>query len=290
MSERNTNTKRHHSNLAFMLIEWLTQLSYTTLFTIWTLMALGFGAAYFGMSYMPHSVHSPTDLANIADPLTRFANALYYSIITATSTGYGDITPQGISKLLASVQSITALLVFAIFVTKLVSHQQEVTLTEVHRLTFEDVFHNTREGFYICRKDFDHAITYAEQNNALNMEHWENIVIAYRHMQTLFEEIPDFYENDKHRYTIDLKREQLLLESAHRTLHRINVMLDTFSKHNIDWVSHERSMKEMQELVDIVTNITPLWRERSPYETMESFEDILQMKERMHLKIMNQIS
>jgi len=282
--------KNHRGNLAFIFIEWLTKLSYTTLFTLWMTMALGFGAIYFGMSYVGTSAHSPTDLANIADPLVRFANAMYYSIITATSTGYGDITPQGISKLFAAVQSITALLVFAIFVTKLVSHQQELTLTEVHRLTFEDVFHNTREGFYICRKDFDHAIAHAEKHGELDIEHWENMVIAYRHLQTLFEEIPDFYANDTHRYTIDAKREQLLLESAHRTFHRINVMLDTFSKEGIDWVSHERSMKELQELVNIITDITPLWQKSSPYNMMESFEDILQMKERMHLKIMTSIS
>ncbi|MBT5236889.1 hypothetical protein HOL63_00785 [Candidatus Peregrinibacteria bacterium] len=285
---KNKNT--HSSNLAFAFIEWLTGLSYTTLFTVWLLMAVGFGAAYFGMSYVGESTHSPTDLAEIADPFYRFANAMYYSIITATSTGYGDITPQGISKLFAAVQSITALLVFAIFVTKLVSHQQELTLTEVHRLTFEDVFHNTREGFYICRKDFDHAIAHAEKNGTIDFEHWENIVIAYRHLQTLFEEIPDFYANDMHNYTIDIKREQLLAESAHRTLHRINVMLDTFSSKDIEWATHERSMKELQELVNVISTITPLWEERSPYDLMESFADILQMKERMHLKIMQNIN
>ena len=279
----------NHRNLAFIFIEWLTGLSYTTLFTLWGAMALGFGVAYFGMSYIGESSHSPTDLANIADPLVRFANAMYYSIITATSTGYGDITPQGFSKFLAALQSITALLVFAIFVTKLVSHQQEVTLTEVHRLTFEDVFHNTREGFYICRKDFDHAIAHAKEEGGLDVEHWENIVIAYRHLQTLFEEIPDFYANDSHRYTIDAKREQLLLESAHRTFHRINMMLDTFSRKGIDWVSHERSMNALQELVSTITDITPLWQKSSPYDVMESFEDILQMKERMHLKILQSI-
>ena len=289
MPKPNINTKNKSSNIAFILIEWLTGLTYTTLFTIWTLMAIGFACAYFGMSYVGESGHSPTDLANIADPMHRFFNALYYSIITATSTGYGDITPQGFSKALAAIQSISALLVFAIFVTKLVSHQQELTLTEVHRLTFEDVFHNTREGFYICRKDFDHAIAHAEKNGELDVEHWENIVIAYRHLQTLFEEIPDFYANGTHNYTIDVKREQLLVESAHRTLHRINVMLDTFSSKDIDWANHERSIKQLQNLVDIITQITPLWEERSPYEMMESFTDILQMKERMHLKIIQSL-
>ena len=253
-------------------------------------MAVIFAIAYFGLSYMGAGLeHAPTSLANISDPAIRFANALYYSIITATSTGYGDITPEGFSKVLASMQSISALLVFAIFVTKLVSHQQEVTLTEVHRLTFEDVFHNTREGMYIARKDFDHVMREAKEKGAIDTEHWENMIIAFRQLQTIFEEIPDFYENEVHHYTIDEKREQLLLEAVHRTLHRINQMFDVLSAKGIDWFSREDVMREVKELVSIMTKITPLWKERSPYEAHEAFEDILQMKERMHLKILKTI-
>ena len=44
-------------------------------------------------------------------------------------------------------------------------------------------------------------------------------------------------------------------------------------------------MKELRELTKIVAEITPLWKERSPYEALEAFEDIIQMKERVHLKI-----
>ncbi len=275
---------------AFIIIELLTSLSYTTLFTIWSCMAVLFAAAYFGLSYMGSGIeHAPTSLANIADPAMRFANALYYSIITATSTGYGDITPEGFSKVLASIQSISALLVFAIFVTKLVSHQQEMTLTEVHRLTFEDVFHNTREGMYIARKDFDHIMREVEKHEKIDNEHWENMIIAFRQLQTLFEEIPDFYENEIHHYNLDEKREQLLLEAAHRTLHRVNQTFDVLSAHDIDWVSHEDLMKEVNELVRIVNEVTKLWKTRSPYEAHEAFEDIIQMKERMHLKILKTI-
>lgn len=278
---------RHHRALAF--IEKLSSYSYGTLFTIWASMAVGFACTYFAMTFVGDGGQAPTGLLGVEPLFIRFMDALYFSIITATSTGYGDITPVGVSRVLASIQSISALLVFAVFVTKLVSHQQELTLTEVHRLTFEDVFHNTREGMFIARKDLDHIIRMVEKEGKLDAEHWENLNIAYRQLQSLFEEIPDFYENEIHHYTIDERREQLLLEAVHRTLHRINQTLDVMSAHGIDWVSQERSMKELQTLVHMVTEITPLWQERSPYEAHESFEDILQMKERMHLKVMKSV-
>lgn len=265
-------------------MEVLSSLPYSTLFGIWLLLALFFATAYFGLTYANGGAHAPTGMQDFT-MIERFFNSLYFSIITATSTGYGDITPQGFSKVLASLQSISALLVFAIFVTKLVSHHQEITLTEVHRLTFEDVFHNTREGMFICRKDFDHIIEVAQQEGALTEHLWKNLTSAYRHLQTLFEEIPDFYQNEMHRYTIDEKREQLLLEAAHRTLHRLNTMLDVFSKKGIDWEGHAESVKELQVLVEIVAKVTPLWHERSPYEDPEAFADIVQLKESMHSKM-----
>lgn len=281
--------KEQHKNTTVRLMEWFGSMRYGTLFGVWISMAMFFGVLYFALSFIGEGQHAPTAL--YGDPIVHRAfNALYYSIITATSTGYGDITPQGFSKVLACLQSISALFVFAVFVTKLVSHQQEMTLSEVHRLTFEDIFHNTREGLFICRKDFDHIIKDVTNSGKMSEESWANLTTAYKQLQSLFEEIPDFYENEIHSYTIDKRREQLLLEGAHRTLHRINQVLDTLSSHNINWVAHEESMNELQDLAKIVTSITPLWKERSPYEATEAFADILQMKERMHQKITRSIS
>ena len=271
------------------LMEKLTKLNYSKLFAIWASMVFIFAFLYFFLSFIGNGEHGPSQIHEM-DAWHRFYNALYYSVITATSTGYGDITPHGISKIVASLQSISALMVFAVFVTKLVSHQQEMTLNEVHRLTFEDVFHNTREGMFIARKDFDHIIGSLNDGHGMSNDDWENLIIAYRQLQTLFEEIPDFYQNEIHRYTIDQKREDLLLEASHRTLHRINQLMDVMSKYSVDWVSHEASMKELKELVRIVSDVTPIWKERSPYEAMEAFEDILQMKDRMHLKVLNAIA
>lgn len=269
-------------------MEKLTKLNYSTLFVIWLGMALFFAFAYFGLSFIGDGEHGPSQIHDMA-PVWRFYNALYYSVITATSTGYGDITPHGLSKIVASLQSISALFIFALFVTKLVSHQQEVTLNEVHRMAFEDMFHNTREGMYIARKDFDHVMRLLKKNESIDVEHWENITTAYRQLQTLLEEIPDFYENEVHKYTIDKNRENLLLEAVHRTLHRINQMLDLMSQKNVNWIEHETSMRELGKLVAIINRITPIWKERSPHEAYESFEDILEMKDRMHLKILKSI-
>lgn len=269
--------KKHHT--VFRIIDRLTQLSYTTLLLLWLFLAICFAAAYFLLAvYIP--VHGPTQLQSDPTLGIMFLDSLYYSIITATSTGYGDIVPQGYSKLLASIQSIMALLIWAIFVTKLVSYRQEEAIKEVHRLTFEDVFHNSREGFFIMRKDFDRIIEDAQQNGTLTEDHWMDLVIAYRQGQSLLQEIPDFYaDDDQHIYTLDRRREQILHESVHRTLHRLNEMLNVLSRCNVDWTSHEESMTELKDLMKVVDEMTPRWQQESPYT--EPFEDILHLNSKI---------
>ena len=71
----------------------------------------------------------------------------------------------------------------------------------------------------------------------------------------------------------------MLHEAVHRTLHRINHMLDAFSKNGISWIDNEGSMNELQELMNIVKTATPIWQQKSPYEKQEAFADILRLKD-----------
>ncbi|MDD4628247.1 MAG: potassium channel family protein [Candidatus Peribacteraceae bacterium] len=270
----NNHTAPHHR-----VIAGITRLPYSTLFSLWVLLAALFAVAYALLATFSPA-NAPPQLLGLS-PLTRLGDSIYFSVITATSTGYGDIFPMGFSKALASIQSISALFIFATFVTKLVSQQQEIAVKQMHRLTYEDVFHNTREGLYIIRKDFDRIIDKLERKEHLISEDWEDLAAAYKQGQSLLLEIPDFYSSeDAALYTIDERREQLLMEAVHRTLHRINHLIDACSLAEVDWTAHPESAKELKELLKVVDVVTPLWRESSPYQKHESFETVLRLKER----------
>ena len=74
----------------------------------------------------------------VGTDLKGFASALYFSFVTATSIGYGDIVPVGGARIIAVAEAITALLVFGAVVAKFVSHRQEELVSEIHRVTFEE--------------------------------------------------------------------------------------------------------------------------------------------------------
>src|SRR3989344_671899 len=273
-SKEESPRKKTKPTQLFSVMEYIPDLSYPTLCLTWIFISIGFGALYFILSYVAGQ-HGPTVLGEISNPWYRFLNALYYSIITATSLGYGDIVPQGISKALASIQSIFALFVFAVLVTKLVSHRQEIALADVHRLTFEESFHNIREEFFIVRKDLDRIIHNAEEHKSLAAELWEDIVTALRRCQTLLKEVPHFYGEDYDHYTIDSVREELLLASIHRTLNRINTLLDALSAEGIPWIEQRACVDELCALVHTARTITPLWKEHSPHNQKEAFEELI---------------
>lgn len=272
-------TKRH---LAFL--EQLSESTYPELFLMWLMVNVVCAVIYFALASV-HSPSSPTGLPDM-DTASRLFNSLYFSIVTGTSVGYGDIVPEGFSKVLAMGQALLSLLIFAIFVTKLVSRRQETALQEVHRMTSEGIFYNIRQGLFLVRKDFDILIHEVENRKELSEQEWEILTTAYLQAQNLIEDIPNLYNGQGHDlYLIDVKRESLLFEAIHRTIRRIDKLLQVMQKNGIDWHDHKESMHELQVLMHIIDDITPLWRERSPYQNMDSFEDIMNVSKHLHDRI-----
>jgi len=268
-----------------LTIEKLTQQSYARLFLIWLSMAFLFGLLYF-LLFILSPANSPHPIDPKSSLGSKFFNSLYYSIITATSTGYGDIVPSGFSKLLASAQSFIALVVFAIFVTKLVSYKQELALREMHKLMFEDVFHNVREGLYVVRKDCDRFIRHVKNNHTITTEDWDDLTISYLHAQSLLQKIPQFYgENESQTgfYTIDRNREVLLHDAAQRTLMKIEQMNTIFLKAKVPWLEQESVVKQLRRTVELVDTILLDWGKESPHK--RDFADILEINEAIKAQI-----
>lgn len=64
--------------------------------------------------------------------------SLYFSFVTATSLGFGDVVPLGFMRAIAIVEAVLGLLIFGAVVSKLVSRRQEQIISEIHQIAFED--------------------------------------------------------------------------------------------------------------------------------------------------------
>lgn len=179
------------------------------------------------MSYIPG--HGPTTLDAISDPVQRFLDALYFSVITGATVGYGDILPLGISRFFAALEGIVSFVLLAVFVSKLASRKQDAAILHIQSLSEDASFNNIRHGLFVARKDLDVLIKKVhERGEQLSDKDWRNLRTAFRQMQIFIRNIPHFYTARRHQGGIDADREQLLLDSVDRTLRRVTEALDLF--------------------------------------------------------------
>jgi hypothetical protein len=262
-------------------IDTVSDLSYTTLFTLWGSSIIVFALSYALLSYIPG--HGPIGIDGSFS--LRIANSLYYSVITATNTGYGDIAPLGASRALAATQSIAELFLFALFIAKLVSRRQDASLSEVHKLTFELSFHTIRESFYLARKDFDCMMEAAREGRSFSASDWERIAIAYQHIGSLMQDVPNFYAVTSDLYIIDPRREILLLEAVLRTMLRLEAMLEEMEKNGVTWRADTECLKELSEMLASFEEIVPVWREHAHVPAHADFSAIAASLETIHRRV-----
>jgi hypothetical protein len=75
--------------------------------------------------------------------------AIYFSTVTATSVGFGDVVPLGILRLAAILEGASGLLVFGIIVSKLVSRRQEELVEDTHHIAFEERLGRVRTNLHL---------------------------------------------------------------------------------------------------------------------------------------------
>lgn len=67
-----------------------------------------------------------------SDKDLNILSALYFSIITFSSLGYGDICPMGLGRLVASIEVLLGLIMMAIFIGKIASEKQAIMMRLVY--------------------------------------------------------------------------------------------------------------------------------------------------------------
>ncbi len=124
---------RQWGNALFDLIE---SLSPARIFFVWLGMIVLCGLLYWltGFSRHPGLVDSGEPIAGTFEGLL---SALYFSFVTTTSVGYGDVLPLGPARILSIFEAVTGLLIFGALVAKFVSRRQDELVRDIYSVTFE---------------------------------------------------------------------------------------------------------------------------------------------------------
>jgi hypothetical protein len=253
-------------------VDSLVRLSYPQLFFVYTLGILACAAGYWVLyTYAPS--HGPTLPAG--EPWEIALNAIYFSLVTALSIGYGDIVPLGASKILAMAEAMGALFVFGILVSKPISYRQELALSQVHSLTFNDALISIREGLFVVRRDMQAIAEHAAEHGKLTKKDWKNLIVAYRHYCVLLENMQEFYPEDTTGiYEMSAKRELLLLDATQRTLDRIAETLSVLQAANISHKEFQEADAEFQWVQQGNVELLSRLERKSPHKHRAKLEKL----------------
>jgi Ion channel len=113
------------------------RLSTTGVFAIWLALILICGMVYWFSGFAGHPSLSEGG-RTVAPGRDGLWTAIYFSFVTATSVGYGDVLPVGGARILAVAEAAGGLMIFGLLVAKFVSHRQDILVRQIHGVTFEE--------------------------------------------------------------------------------------------------------------------------------------------------------
>jgi len=141
------------SSWSSRFIDALAERSVGALFWLWLEIVLGCGLAYWLIASLFPQFALMSNGAPIPGGLPGLLPALYFSAVTATSIGYGDIVPAGVARVLAVGEGIAGLILFGCVVSKFVSRRQEELIGQIHRIAFEDRLGRVRTNLLLVRTE-----------------------------------------------------------------------------------------------------------------------------------------
>ncbi len=214
------------------LYQYFDRVSFGQIFLIWILIIILFGLLYHfyanSANYLkPTQTHLPIDMID----------AIYFSFITATSTGFGDIVPIGLNRVIALVEVIIGLTLFAMVTSKLVSIKQESILNEIYDIALTERINRLRSSLYLFRTDIYRLIMQVEEGSMKKRESnliWTN----FSFYDDILNEINRLYKS-KRKGTfvkdIDLINTRLFLNSIDQSMSRTLELVNVLDLNEVDW-------------------------------------------------------
>lgn len=234
------------------LLSWIDRISFFHVFLIWIGSITLFGFIYyFGTTNNSYLIQTQLQI-----PVTSIYEHIYFSFITATSTGFGDVTPKGIFQALAITEVVLGLVMLAIVTSKLVSVKQNVILTEVYEISFNEKLNRLRSSFALFRLNINKVISDIEERKIKAREARGSLIHFATLQETLKEISQLFIQSRKSTYIkiIDTVSAENLLISILRSLSRVNDFLSAITEYKIE-IHPEVTDKSLHQIIKLTERI-----------------------------------
>lgn len=208
-------------------------LGFIQILSIWALVVVIFGFVYtFFTSETSFLLHNAQQTV-----VYDVFETIYFSFITATTTGFGDIIPYGGFKLVAILEVISGLLLLAVVTSKLVSIKQNVILSEIYEISLYEKVNRLRSSLLLFRQNISKLVSKVEENTIRKREINDAYVYISALEDVLNEVVSLFGKSGKHQFTkeIDSVNTQLIVNSITSSLERLDELLDLMNQRKLEW-------------------------------------------------------
>ncbi|MBN1386052.1 two pore domain potassium channel family protein [Candidatus Woesearchaeota archaeon] len=204
------------------LTRWIDKLTFTRILLLWIIIIILFGIAFYYLhddsSYL---FYTP----DRSIPGTIF-DSIYFSFVTATTTGFGDMIPFGWLKLVAIAEVICGLLLLALVTSKLVSIKQDIILDEIYVLSLNEKTNRLRSSMLLFRQNLDRLLSKVEEGVARKRE-ISNLYLTLSSFEDTLNEIPPLFSKSDNHFikNIDALNAELLAAGVISSFEKLNEAL-----------------------------------------------------------------
>jgi hypothetical protein len=231
---------------------WFDNLSFLKILFIWLVIILMFGIIYFIFptqnSYLISS-HSYSKIVN-------FKDCLYFSFITATTTGFGDVIPVGYFKLLTILEVVPGLLILAIVTSKLVSLKQDIILGELYDISFHEKVNRLRSTLLLFRQNIGSLIVDIEDDLLKRSKVNDLEAYIFSFEDTLREIYSLILKPNNYSFvkTIDPIDSEILINSILSSFEKLNEIIIKIDEKNKRW-NKKKNSNSINNSIEIANKI-----------------------------------
>lgn len=211
--------------------EVMKKLSFNSILTFYFLLILVFSLLFFILSSSSNGDGIYNGDQRISQGINGYIEALYFSFVTSTSLGYGDITPLGISRLLSIIEVFVSLIIFGVLVSKLLYRKQDMILEELYKVSSQERFTRIISGLYNFRAEIDRII---DQLSIIKKGETDEMLQNIESNLHLLSS----YIADSEQMILEFKnttKTEIMLNNIHSSISKLDELASVLKHKNIDW-------------------------------------------------------
>jgi len=211
---------------------WFDRLTFLHIFVIWASVIVLFGVCYYVFTTPQSYLHYNGMNAHVS-----LWDHIYFSFITATTTGFGDIIPVGYFKLIAILQVIFGLLLLAFVTSKLVSIKQDIILNEIYEISFNERINRLRSSLLVFRQNLGRLLEKMEDKSVLKREISDLYVYLSSFEDALHEIHALMSGSAKSHYkkVLDPLNTEVLYNSVLQSFEKLNEFIHQANFNKLEW-------------------------------------------------------